>query len=302
MTDAIAPTTPDSHAAAHDHFPDAPPTPPAGLVRRYPVTAFAVGAIVPTWAVHFLFLAMGWEVFGALLLELVFLLVSAVLVTARIEGRPGVRRLFAGAARWRIGWARFVVVLLAMPALTLLTAAVTGSLRAPAGGLAKEIMGYLFLTLIFGALLGNVWEETAWAGFAQRRLMDRHGLLVGSLLTAVPFALIHLPLAFDARGLHGTGGRDLAITWAVLIVAAPFFRYLFGTVMLDTGGSVLAVAVLHASFNASQQLASVHGQWQFGLALIELTLLVIAWRRVDRRRSTADEGLAAGSTSAETVA
>ena len=29
-------------------------------------------------------------------------------------------------------------------------------------------------------------------------------LLVGSLLTAIPFALIHLPLAFEANGLHGT--------------------------------------------------------------------------------------------------
>ena len=255
------------------------PTKPGGLLHRYPVTSFAVLAIVPTWAVHFGFLAMGWEVFGALLLQIVFMLGSAVFVTARIEGRPGIRRLFAGAVRWRFGFGRFAVVLLAMPLLTLLIAASTGSLRTPDGGWGKEILSYLFLTLIYGALLGNIWEETAWSGFAQRRLMDRHGLLKGSLLTAIPFALIHVPLAFDTDGLAGTSGRDLAITWAVVFAAAPIFRYLFGTVLVDTGGSVLAVAILHASFNASQSLASVRGQWQFGLALLVLTALTLAYRR-----------------------
>ena len=260
----------------------------AGLLRRHPVTAFAVGAIVPTWAVQFFFLAMGWELFPAFLIELLLLLGSAVLVTARLEGRPGVRRLFAGAVQWRFGLGRFAVVLFAMPVLTMLVAAVSGSLRVPAGGWGKEILGYLFLTLIFGAVLGNVWEETAWAGFAQRRLMERHGLLVGSLLTAIPFALIHLPLAFESDGLGGTSGRDLAITWTALILAAPFFRYLFGTIMVDTAavggtGSVLAVAILHAACNASQQLGAVHGQWQWFVALPLLTLLVLAYRKLRGR-------------------
>jgi membrane protease YdiL (CAAX protease family) len=251
-----------------------------GFAQRHPIVAFAVGAIVPTWAVQFLFLARGWPLFPALLLELVFLVGSAVFVTARTEGRPGVRNLFAGALKWRFGLGRFALVLLALPALTLLIAAVSGSLRTPTGGWGKEILGYLFLTLIFGAVLGNVWEETAWAGFAQRRLMERHGLLVGSLLTAVPFALIHLPLAFEGS----PSGRDVAITWAVLILTAPVLRYLLGAVMIDTGGSVLAVAILHASFNGAQQLGAVHGQWQIFVALPLLTLLVA----ITRGSTTAD--------------
>ena len=140
--------------------------------------------------------------------------------------------------------------------------------------------GYLFLTLVFGAVLGNVWEETAWAGFAQARLMQRHGWVRGSLLTSIPFALIHLPLAFEEHGLTGTSGRDLAITWTVLILTAPAARLLYGAVLLGTGGSVLAVAVLHASFNASGQVAAVHGQWPVFVALAALlALVVVAARR-----------------------
>ena len=248
-------------------------------MRQHPVLSFAILAIVPTWAVQFLFLAMGWELFPALVVELLILLGAATLVSAVTGGRPAVRRLYAGAFRWRIGAGRFAYVLLAMPVVTLLIAAAGGSLRFPDGGVLKEAGGYLFLTLVFGALLGNVWEETAWAGFAQTRLMERHGLLRGSLLTAIPFALIHLPLAWEEHGLHGTSGRDLALAWTLLIVAAPFARYLYGMTLIDTGGSVLAVAILHASFNGAGQLAAVHGWWPPTVALVVLTLATAAWRQ-----------------------
>ena len=268
-------------------------------MRKHPVLFFLLLAIVPTWALQFLSLALGWDLMPAKFAEIFILLGAATLVTAVHDGRSGVRRLYARAVRWRIGLGRFAVLLLAMPALTLAVAAVFGSVRAPAGGWLSEALGYLFLTLVWGALLGNVWEETAWSGFAQSRLMERHGLLRGSLLTAIPFALIHLPLAFEEHGLHGTSGRDLAITWAVLILSAPVFRYLLGMTLLDTGGSVLAVAVLHASFNASQNLGSVHGWWPAYVALPVLTVLVATARR--RRPAQArldDRGYAsAGSVS-----
>ena len=52
------------------------------------------------------------------------------------------------------------------------------------------LLTYLLL-LAVGALTGNLWEETVWGGFVQGRLMARHGLLTGSLLTALPVFLIH---------------------------------------------------------------------------------------------------------------
>jgi membrane protease YdiL (CAAX protease family) len=266
-------------------------------MREHPVLSFAVLAIVPTWAVQFLSLAMGWDLMPAKLLELFILLGAATLVTAVSGGRAAVKRLYAGAVRWRMGLGWFATALLALPVLTLAIAAVSGSLRAPAGGWVKEVLGYLFLTLIFGALLGNVWEETAWAGFAQSRLIDRHGLLRGSLLTAIPFALIHLPLAWEEHGLHGTSARDLAITWTVLILGAPFLRYLLGMTLVGTGGSVLAVGILHASFNASGALSAVHGWWPSYVAMLVLVAVMAAVRRRGQARVD-DRGYAsAGSVS-----
>jgi hypothetical protein len=81
--------------------------------------------------------------------------------------------------------------------------------------------------------------------------MGRHGLVLGSLLTAVPVGLIHLPLAFESDGWAGTSWAQALVNWAFLLGALPFLRYLIGMLLADTGGSVLAAAMVHASFNAA---------------------------------------------------
>ena len=254
----------------------------AVLARRHPITAFLVLLLVPTWTIDAVVLLAGLPFMLAKLAELVFLIAAPVLVARWIGGRAAVRDLFRGLTRWRLGVPWYLMLVLAMPALTLLVAVVTGTLGAPAGGWPTMALTYVVL-LVAGALTGNLWEETAWGGFAQGRLMARHGLLRGSLLTAIPFTLIHLPLAFEAGGLAGTTTRDALITWAYLIVLAPFMRYLIGTVLIDTAGSVLAAGLLHASMNASGGLAAVHGFWQYPVALVALTLLVTGYRALRGR-------------------
>jgi len=254
----------------------------ADLARRHPITVFIVILIVPTWSIYAVALLTGMPFMAAKLAELVFLIVAPVLVTRWIGDRGAVRQLFRGLTRWRLGLPRYLMILVAMPALTLLVALVTGTVSTPAGGWPGMALTYGVI-LFAGALTGNIWEETAWSGFAQGRLMARRGLLVGSLLTAIPFALIHLPLAFEAEGLAGTTARDVLITWTYLIVLAPFMRYLIGTVLIDTNGSVLAAALLHASMNASGALAAVNGIWQYPAALIVLTLLVTGYRSLRGR-------------------
>jgi membrane protease YdiL (CAAX protease family) len=251
------------------------------LARRHPVTMFLVILIVPSWAIYAVVLLTGMPFMAAKVAELVFLILAPVLVSRWVGGRAAVRRLFSGLTRWRLGLPRYLMILVAMPALTLLVAVTSGTLSTPTGGWANMALIYGVFVLA-GALTGNLWEETAWSGFMQGSLMARRGLLVGSLLTAVPFALIHLPLAFEANGL-GTSTTDVLVTWGYLIVLAPFMRYLIGTVLVDTSGSVLGAGLLHASMNASGALAAVQGFWQYPAALILLTLLVAGYRTLRGR-------------------
>jgi uncharacterized protein len=159
----------------------------------------------------------------------------------------------------------------------------TGTLHAPGGGW-TPVLGTYLLLLALGALTGNLWEETVWAGFVQTRLMAARGLLIGSVLTAIPFFLIHLPLAFETDGWKGTTWHDAFLDWGLLLLAAPFLRYLIGMVLVDTGGSTLAAGLIHASFNASGAMALIPGGWQHVPALLLLTLLVAGHRVVRLRR------------------
>jgi membrane protease YdiL (CAAX protease family) len=54
------------------------------------------------------------------------------------------------------------------------------------------------VSVLIALLVIHLWEETVWAGFMQTRLERRHSLPVAALLTAVPFAAIHLPLQLIA--------------------------------------------------------------------------------------------------------
>ena len=254
-----------------------PSNPLRAFAERHPVTTLCCVAIALVVPLQMALLVAGLDVTPGKLAELVILVGLAVLITAWIGGRGALRVLFEGLTRGRIGIGRWLLLLLAMPILTVGVGAVSGTLRAPRGGWAQEAFSYV-LILILIAVTASIWEETVWAGFVQGRLMARHGLLVGSLLTAIPFALIHVPLAFEGEGWAGTSWQDALVNWAFLVGTAPFLRYVAGALLVDTGGSVLAVAVLHASFNASGALSSVPGGWQYAPALVVLTLGVVVYR------------------------
>lgn len=257
----------------------APPQPaaPTSIVRRRPLTTFLALAFGLGWPMLALPLVAGLPADPFLLALVLVALLAPALALTRLTGGPGaVRRLLSRVTIWRFGAWRWAVILLGVPALTVALAAATGTLGRPSGGVVAEAGLYLFSTLVFGALIVNVWEETAWGGFAQSRLMARHGLLVGSLLTAPLFAAIHIPLLFVA----GWTWPDVAAGLAVLVVAAPFYRYLLGLHLLDTRGSILAIGVQHAAWNAAGNIDGVDGDWQAVVAVALLTVLVaVAGRR-----------------------
>jgi uncharacterized protein len=265
------------------------------MAHRRPLTTFLLIAFAVGWPALMVpaVTELPAEPFLLVLLFLA-LLGPALLVTRWADGPGAIRRLLGRTLIWRFGIGRWAVILLAMPALTLGLAAVSGALATPERGWAFEIGLYFFNTLIFGALAANLWEETAWGGFVQTRLMARHGLLLGALLTAPAFAAIHVPLQIA----DSDSWSELGIGLLVLFLGAPFYRYLLGMHLLDTRGSILAIAVQHAAWNASGNLDSVQGEWQAVAAAVLLTLLVAAVRRLrpsDLPRGVEEEKAAAAA-------
>jgi uncharacterized protein len=277
--------------------------PVAQAITDHPALAFCVLAIVPTWLVQISAILLFGRITVGLLAEFVVLIGAALIVTGVAEGRPGLRRLWAGVIRWRVGVGWYLVALLGLAALTILIAIVTGTLGRPVGGWAPVIGLFFLQVVVLGALLGNVWEEMGWTGVVQRRWMDRYGFWGGAALTAIPFALIHLPMAFGSG--FGVTWQNVLIIWGVLIFTAPILRWLAGVTYLGTGGSILIVGLLHASFNASGQLPVVaFGGATFlsiGAAVI-LLLILVAYRAVRLRSgSEAERDRLHGHLASDTV-
>ena len=250
------------------------------FARRYPQATFLI-----------MILAVGWpslvipDLTGLsnipflLVVNFVGLFGSALLVTRWTAGPGAIRRLLAGTLRWRFGVGRYLVILLGMPAVTIAVAASMGTLNIP-DDWAGAALSYALSTVVLGTLILNLWEETAWTGFLQARLMERHGLLTGALLTAPWFVAVHLPLSFAP----GWTWSNAALNLGILVLAAPFIRYLLGAHYLATGGSLLAVGLQHAAFNASAGFGLAG--WEYIVAMVILTLLVALHRTLTRARPT----------------
>jgi membrane protease YdiL (CAAX protease family) len=215
-------------------------------VARHPVAATLLMMFIIGWSLLLPPAVAGLPLapflLGAVLLGQLF---PAVVVSAAVGGRPVVRELFGRVFLWRVRLAWYAVALLGIPVASLAVAAAcfgTTGLHALVTD-PMVILGYLNAVSILP--LVNLWEETAWTGMVQGPLSARHGLLVGGLITGPFFSLLHLPLRI------GEPPRELVLGLAAQIVAAVPFRIMLGWVYEGTTHSILLVAAMHATFNAT---------------------------------------------------
>lgn len=268
-----------------------------GWTAQHPLGAFAAIVFPLGWAIlgvpalTYHGVLPGGELpvqFFALALTVLVMLPTAAWVVSVTEGRRGVRALFARTFRWRfpLGWWAFV--LLGMPVASLAVGVALGR-SLDTSDLGSVLVTGMLTGFLLPLVLVNLWEETVWAGFVQTRLEARHGLLGGALLTAVGFAGIHIPMIF-ATDLSAS---TLLESFGFLVVAAVVFRLTAGVVMRGTAGSVLAVVVLHATWNASSGEDGVVDELLSGgqpvlIAVLALALITAAAMAVVRPPLHAD--------------
>ena len=99
-------------------------------------------------------------------------LLGGSVLTARRAGPGGIRLLFRGLLRWRIGWANAAVVVAAIPLATIGVAALTGTYVTPEDGWLPVISSYLvapsstapFCSTCGKRPAGKAWRNaTSWA-------------------------------------------------------------------------------------------------------------------------------------------
>ena len=238
-----------------------------------PLLQFAAIAVPVGWVMLSIPVLTGIEDAPFILATLLFgLVIPSLVITAREHGGVGVRALLRDAIRLPrpIWW--LAVAAVALP-ITVWSAATVAGGAPPVTG--AFLTGWV-MTLLSSFLIVNLAEETAWTGFAQRRAMARWGTIRGSLVTALLFAGVHLPLAFD----RAHNGWDVAEGVTILLLTGVSLRLIIGYLDTWTGRSLLTIGLLHASYNSTADLADT---WTRLAITVAFGLMAVAIHRSTSR-------------------
>lgn len=220
----------------------------AGVIRRRPITAFAVWFFTVGQAFAFAPLYLDvtipdqWFINAS---TVVGLLVPTLVITWIVDGREGLRALGRCVTKVRGPLSTYAVGLVVMPLCAVgLAMAIIGTPDVPASTLVTAIGPSLLLSTVIGFAVNNLWEEVAWMGFVQARLQSRYSPLRAAVFTAPLFALQHVALVI------GNGAAIGAVIMVAFAVVAIPYRAFNGWLYNRTGGSLFLVGLVHALGNA----------------------------------------------------
>lgn len=241
-------------------------------VKRHPIVGFAIITYLLSW----------WSVpftdgrlipYGPALAALIVLAITA--------GRQGLGSLWRRVIRWRVSWYWYVIgpgiiagyISSAFALNLLLGATVRNNPQPPAVG--------TILTLL---LLGGLWEEPGWSGYALPKLQERfanrsNGALLAALVVGVIRAIWHLPLFIYGH-----------IPWFDVAVSEIAMQVIIAWLFNRSGGSVLIVMWFHLASNISGAVINssvfTGAEWTnyyaLFVALQSLIALGILWRSGSR--------------------
>jgi uncharacterized protein len=229
------------------------------VVARHPVVAFMVIGLVPAFAVGVIrpivdaqILPFDLPLYGVVS-GVVGVGLGAFFVSYALSGRAGVVDLARRSVRWQVQLRWYLIALLTVPmAATLISVAIFGpaALAAPPGGwpraLAEVAAAFLLQLVLF-----QMAEEIGFTGFLQHHWQGRYHPMKLTLYVALLWALWHVPDHFAEEGWGVEQLIAAPVIFAVEFVTLFFARALFVWLYNRTGYSVLLVAILHASFDAT---------------------------------------------------
>ncbi len=212
------------------------------FLQRHPILTYVI--LVYLFEIGSVLIAFRTPDFLPLLLS-IWPALAAILITALVEGRTGLKNLLRGLARWRIGLAGAAIVL-GIPLLgTLAMVLVAALTRSPS----VFEFGTLSPVLLVFSLIFNASEELGWRGFMLPRMLRSRPALPASLMIGVLWGAVHLPLH-----LPGQWYSSLPIWPTPVILIA--YSVLLAWVYQRTRGSVLAAAMFHALLNSLTPLTA----------------------------------------------
>ena len=231
-------------------------------IKRHPVTAFVILTLAWSWSIWsllFLFIEPGGLLHNPPPASFLFVILggvgpslSGLLITRLIDGRAGMRALWVGLRRARVG--RWWFALLIIPGVT----ALTPLLRWLAG---HAVDGGAMLALIGpGLALGltaGLMEEFGWRGFLLPRLLRRYSPLAATLIVGIVWG----GLWHGYADYFGLGDKGMAF-WPLMLMLGPVLLTAWSLILTwvyeNTEGNLLLSILMHTSISSSALIFGQH--------------------------------------------
>jgi membrane protease YdiL (CAAX protease family) len=194
----------------------------------------------------------------------------AVWLTARHEGRAGVRALLLRLVQWDVGLRWYVFAVTYFAAIKLAAALIHRLAIGEWPRFGDEPL-YLMIaaTIASTILFGQAGEELGWRGYALPRLAARFGLAGASILIGLIWAAWHLPLFF----LPGTETTGQSFPSYLLAVTA--LSVAIAWLYMHTNGSLFHTMLIHSAINNTKDIVPSGGQ--SGTNAFALSTSVVGW-------------------------
>jgi membrane protease YdiL (CAAX protease family) len=128
-----------------------------------------------------------------------------------------------------------------------------------------------FLSVLFFS--GGINEEAGWRGFAQKRLQEKYSPIVSIFVLWFLMVIWHIP---NDLMQYQNGGYLM-----VRVAIYPVITILFSWIYNRTNGSILPVAIFHASMNSMNPLMGIFPITTAGnIMLIGLAIIVLVSDRM----------------------
>jgi membrane protease YdiL (CAAX protease family) len=219
-------------------------------VRRHPLITFFVLTYAISWILESPLVLLQDTITATQILVLQILASNvpsllAIVLTAIVLGRGALRKLLGRLLIWRVDLRWYLVVVFGPTALVLCALTFNALLL---GGPALSFFGMpllgAVLFLAFMTFPGSaIGEEIGWRGYALPRLQAGRSALTASLILGALWSLWHLPL-----WLTGAPSNPLSL-YPAFVIAIIASSVIYTWVYNSTGGSLLLLVVLHATFN-----------------------------------------------------
>ncbi|MCL4250064.1 MAG: CPBP family intramembrane metalloprotease [Anaerolineae bacterium] len=223
----------------------------ATLIKRHPLVSFFVIAYVIVWvfSIPSIAISQGWldpAYSGLRAINIISNFspaIAAIVVTAVVQGRSGVRALLS-----RLRSSGIPIYWYAAAVLLPLVINLVGQLAAYLiSGTSPHLPGmswYLFPVYFAGIfVIVGLAEEIGWRGFALPNLQHQHTALVSSVILGVLWGLWHLPTWW----IPGTVQHDLSLP--VYVAGTVGFTIILTWLFNSSEGALVLPVLMHTATN-----------------------------------------------------